>query len=117
MAEIAVTREKYRTITFLDRYKEKLERGRMKWQFYHCDDDYTVMVLPKKAKQYLKLKAVEGIVIKPLSLELEGFVALHANSKELAKQQAEQVLRWLYKIPKPAKKTRTGKRTKRRAAK
>jgi hypothetical protein len=110
---VAIIREKYRTITFLDRYKEKLKRGRIKWQFYNREDDYTVMLLPKKAKKYLKLKAAQGVVIKPLSYELEGFVALHADSKKLAKEQAEQILRWLYKIPKPAKKPKASKRNKR----
>lgn len=110
----AVIREKYRTLEYLERYEQSLKCGRMRWQFYRRKDDYTVMILPKKAKQYLKLKDGKGMVIKPLSYELEGFVALHADFKELAKQQAERILRWLYKIPKPAKKTRTCKQNKRR---
>lgn len=112
---MSVVREKYRTLRYLSKYEQVLKEGRrITWQFYRRNDnDTTVMILPlspAKARRFLSLKSSEGITLEPLSYELSAFTALRADSKQLAKQHALRVLRWLYKIPEPAKNTKPRKR-------
>lgn len=114
---MAVIREKYRTLRYISKYENVLKEGRrITWQFYRRNDnDETVMILPLspgKARRFLSLKAAAGITLETLTYELEAFTAVRAQTKDLAKQQALKVLRWLYKAPETVKPRKARKRTK-----